>query len=219
MRLLTAAFVSPNEFLTHYRDQNERGAVFYRSRIELSVGDEVLVEVSFPGLPNRALLRGEVAKATPGKGAWVRIKQADASTLEFLLQLARGEVAVTPTTNRSFDRFPAELPVDCQIQLGASSDQPSTERLVSRTLDLGAGGAFVSSLAPPPVGAHVVLSIGPATDQSFAAIRLEGRVAWIRDDDQRGFGVRFGDKSKIDARVLRTALRKASETGRLPFAQ
>ncbi len=215
MRLLTAAFVSPAEFLTHYRDQDHGGAVFYRSRTELDAGDEVLIEVSFPGLPNRALLRGKVVKATPGKGAWVRIEKADTSTLEFLLQLARGEVSFTPTVNRSFDRFPAELPVDCRIQLSAGENE---ERIVSRTLDLGAGGAFVRALTPPPVGAHVILSIGPAANQSFDAIQLEGHVAWIRNDEQTGFGVRFHDKSNIDARLLRTALRKASETGRSPFA-
>jgi Tfp pilus assembly protein PilZ len=215
MRLLTAAFVSPDEFLTHYRDQDKSGAVFYRSRTELAAGDDVLVEISFPGLPNRALVRGKVVKATPGKGAWVRIKKADAPTLEFLLQLARGDVTLTPTVNRSFARFPAELPVDCRIEVGEDDDdETSTERLVSRTLDLGAGGAFVRSLAPPPVGARVVLSIGPTSDQSFEAIQLEGHVAWIRDGDQKGFGVRFQEGSK----TLRTALRKASETGRIPFA-
>jgi Tfp pilus assembly protein PilZ len=216
MRLLTLAFVSPDEFLSHYRDQENTGAVFYRSRTELELLESVLMEISFPGLPNRALLRGKVGKITPGHGAWIRIRSADDSTREFLLQIARGEVEVTPTvTNRQFDRFPAELPVDCRIPRNGAE----AERLVSRTVDLGAGGAFIRSLSPPPVGTPITLSIGPTQDASFASINLEGRVAWIRSGPDKGFGVRFDYNSKLDGRMLRATLRKASETGRVAFAR
>jgi Tfp pilus assembly protein PilZ len=216
MRLLTIVFVSSAELLSHYRDTEDSGALFYRSRTELEKDESVLMEISFPGLPNRALVRGTVATVTPGKGAGIRFTPQDESTRDFLLQVARGEVQITPTINRSFDRFPAELPVDCRVEI--SSSGTTGERIVSRTVDLGAGGAFIRSLSPPPVGTHVRLAIGPATDQSFATVSLEGHVAWTRNDDQdKGFGVRFHNKSEFDARTLRTLLRKASETGKVGF--
>jgi len=216
MRLLTIAFVSANEFLSHYRERDSAGALFYRSRAELEPGEAVLMEISFPGLPNRALLRGSVAKTTPGKGAWLAFSSKDKTTRDFLLGIARGELMVTPAVNRSFDRFPAELPVDCTVELGADD---STERIVSRTVDVGAGGVFIRSLAPPPVGTHVKLTLGPAPDDSFVTVTLEGDVAWTRDgDDGKGFGVRFQNKSEMDARLLRTLLRRASETGKVGFA-
>jgi len=191
--------------------------VFYRSRTELDRGEEVLMEISFPGLPNRALVRGHVAKVTPGRGAWLRFHAHDLSTRDFLVQIARGELQVTPTVNRSFERFPAELPVDCHVEL-APAGAPA-ERIVSRTVDLGAGGAFIRSLAPPPIGTLVRVSIGPGAGASFATVTLEGHVAWTRHDaDGKGFGVRFHDKRHSDARALRTMLRRASESGRVAFA-
>jgi hypothetical protein len=215
MRLLTAAFVSHEEFLSHYRDQDETGAIFYRTRTELVEDEAVLLEVTFPGLPNRALVRGLVSKASPGRGAWIRVRTADASTLQFLLQLARGEVVVTPALSRGASRYPAELPVDCKIVL---DDGTTRERIVSRTVDLGAGGAFVRALAAPPVGARVTLSLGPSDDESIDAVELEGYVAWTREGAERGFAVRFLNRSDEDVRLLRTALRKASESGKIAFA-
>ncbi len=216
MRLLTVAFVSSEEFLSHYRDREDLGALFVRTRTELEGDQRVLMEISFPGLPNRALVRGSVAKVTPGKGAWVQFNEADRSTLKFLLELARGQVQVTPTVNRSFERFPAELPVDCTIEV--QHGERADERLVTRTVDLGAGGVFVRSLTPPAIGTKVKISIGPVADGEFDAVTLEGHVAWVRNGDAKGFGVRFQDKSQPDARTLRTMLRRASESGKIAFA-
>ncbi|RMH38926.1 MAG: hypothetical protein D6689_18145 [Deltaproteobacteria bacterium] len=216
MRILTASFVSPDEFLCHLRDAPPERALFYRSRGPLADGEPVVVDVTFPGLPNRALVRGTVRGPVAGRGAWIVLDEADASTCAFLLRLARGDSNVDPLVSRQFDRFPADLPVECDVE---RADGGGRERILSRTVDVGAGGAFVRAVAIPPVGSRVTLAFPPAGRQGIGPIRLSGEVAWTRRAaGPCGFAVRFADRSAADARALRSALRRASETGRATFA-
>lgn len=209
MRLVTVAFDSSDDFLAHYSDAYPHGAVFCRTRARLSLREQVMVEVSFPELPNRALLRGSAVSLRESHGAWVRFEQDDQATAEFVVRCARGEIS-PETVERTHRRFPATLPVDCRIDEIDASD-----RLVSRTHDLGAGGAFIVSRRPPPVGTRVSLTIGP-DDTSGHRFSIDGRVAWIRrDTTAHGFGVRFDLKGDHDTARLRVMLRRAAETGRL----
>jgi Tfp pilus assembly protein PilZ len=211
MRLLTVAFMSSAEFLSHVSDRHPDGALYCRTRAELPEGENVLMEISFPGLPNRALLRGRVLEAGDGKGAWLAFDPADASTRAFLLRLARGEIEVTEKIERSYDRFPAEVPVDCRVD----TDPTNGEHVVSRTLDLGAGGVFVRSDVSPPIGTRVQLVIGPLGDDPSETFTVEGEVARVHGtDDAAGFAVRFDNKTGDTSR-LRNLLRRASESGRV----
>jgi Tfp pilus assembly protein PilZ len=226
MRLLTVAFVSPGEFLAHYADAYPHGALFCGTRAELGLNEPVLVEISFPGLPSRALVRGAVVSlsATSQRrdsgasqsGAWVAFDEFDVATRDFVVGVARGELGPAETAERIHRRFPAELPVDCRID---ELDEPETDRLLSCTEDLGAGGAFIRSPSPPPVGTRVSLVIGPTLD-SGETFELAGQVAWVRrgDRDSQGFGVRFDPKGAQGTQRLRALLRRADETGRLEFA-
>ncbi len=224
MRLLTVAFLSSAEFLSHYSESHPHGALFFRTRSELADGEAVLIEISFDGLPNRALVRGEVMSTEPGKGVWLAFDPADTSTRDFLLALARGEIEVTKKMERSHSRFPAELPVAVKIDPPpdpAEEAEPTPEDLAvrqSQTLDVSVSGVFIRSDSPPSVGTHVQLMIGPTPEGPEEKFIVEGEVAWIRDvEDDRGFGVRFIHRGE-DSRRLRTLLRRASESGRVKFA-
>ena len=207
MRLLTLAFVSSAEFLSHYSESHDTGAVFFRTRTELEKAEEVLMEISFPGLPNRALIRGVVVGTKPGKGIWLGISAADVSTRDFLLQLARGEITVTKQHSRSHERFPTDLPVNVKI------DQNGAE--AARAADLSARGAFIQSADAPAVGTRVQLIIGAAEAGSFS---IDGEVAWIGGEDEaQGYGVKFTN-SGDDGRRLRALLRRASESARVDFS-
>jgi Tfp pilus assembly protein PilZ len=212
MRLVAVAFRSGESFLAHYSDAYPHGAVFCRTRAPLSLRDEVTVELAFPGLPNRALLRGIAVSLQAGVGAWIRFHEADHSTAQFAVRCARGELAPEDAVERTHRRFPAELPVDCRVD---EVDEVLPDRVVSRTHDLGAGGAFIVSNTPPPVGTRVSLTIGPdrLTGQRFS---IDGRVAWIRRSEHtHGFGVKFDPKGDHDTARLRFLLRRAAETGRI----
>jgi Tfp pilus assembly protein PilZ len=98
MRILTANFASKSDFLTHIRDVEKGGAIFCRTDADLRIGEPVLVEIDFPGLPNRALVRGAVSGFDAlGAGAWVEFAEEDTTTRDFLLALAQGELLVQGT--------------------------------------------------------------------------------------------------------------------------
>jgi Tfp pilus assembly protein PilZ len=215
MRLLTCVFASPTEFLDCYTVASAEGVLYCRTRSPLAVGEDLVVEVSFPGLPNRTLMRGTVAALRRGRGAWIRLHAGDAHTRDFLLGLARGEILPADQVERSHRRIPVSIPVTCHIE---EIDDPPSERLLGTTHDVGGGGAWVQAAEAPAVGTRVSLVLGPiaAAGETF---RLDGRVAWIRRDNRaHGFGVRFDAKQSRDGPRLRAMLRRASESGWLGFA-
>jgi Tfp pilus assembly protein PilZ len=215
MRLITCAFASPSEFLDCYSVESAEGLLYCRTRSQLLMGEELLVEVSFPGMKNRTLLRGAVAAVRRGRAAWIRLHAADAHTRDFLLRLARGELQPGEQVERGHRRIPVALPVTCRIE---EIDEPPSDRLLGLTHDVGGGGTWVQSAAPPAVGTRVSIVLGPiaAAGETF---RLDGRVAWIRRDPRAtGFGVRFDPKGSRDAPRLRAMVRRACESGWVGFA-
>jgi hypothetical protein len=212
MRLLTIAFPTATDYLAHYRAD---GALHVRTRTPLLPAETLLMEIAFPGLPSRAVARGVVGTVEAGCGAWIRFHEADASTRDFLVGVARGKIAVARKNSRCHDRFPTSLSVDYRITDAAE------QRQASRLDDLGAGGAFIQSVpgvTPPPVGTRVSLRLHPAPHAGVGALTLHAKVTWIRSGPAGGFGVRFDDRSRLDHRLLRRLLRKASETGKVKFA-
>lgn len=215
MRLLTCAFASPTEFLDCYSVESAEGVLYCRTRSVLAVGQELVIEVSFPGLPNRALMRGAVSALRQGRGAWIRLNAGDAHSRDFLLRLARGELQPGEPVERGHRRIPVALPVTCRIE---EIDDPPTERLLGLTHDVGGGGAWVQAEEPPQVGTRVSIVLGPMA-VAGETFRLDGRVAWIRRDARaHGFGVRFDPKGSRDAPRLRAMLRRACESGWVGFA-
>lgn len=101
MRILTSAFTTRDEFLRSYTQDAPEGALFCRTRSELVVEQDLLVEVAFPGLINPTLLRGAVASIERGVGAWIRLHAGDAHGRDFLLSLARGAVEAQQVGPRS----------------------------------------------------------------------------------------------------------------------
>ncbi len=214
MRLLTCAFASPTEFLDCYSVESAEGVLYCRTRSQLDVGQELLVEVSFPGLPNRTLMRGAVSALRRDRGAWVRLHAGDAHSRDFLLRLARGELQSGEQVERGHRRIPIAVPVTCHID---EVDDPPSDRVLGLTHDVGGGGTWVQSAAPPAVGTRVSIVLGPMSSGG-EVLRLDGRVAWIRRDPRaHGFGVRFDPKQSRDAPRLRAMLRRACESGWVGF--
>jgi len=214
MRLLTLVFGSSAEFLSHSAEKEGHALLFARTKTEAVPGDLFLVEISLPGLPNRALVRASVRELKPPKGMWLDIDTADASTRAFILGVARGELEVK-AVERSHGRFPASLPVAYKTldASGAPARQQST------VVDLSAGGAFVRAASSPLVGTTIELVIGPLPDGE-GTITLHGHVAWIGvSETEPGFGVEFEMPHGEDGRKLRTLLRHASETGKVDFVE
>jgi Tfp pilus assembly protein PilZ len=206
-------FGTAEDFLLHYSDSVPEGMLFCRTKAEFQAYENVLLEVSIPGVPNHLLLRAQVVHAKADRGAWLRFSSDDTANVEFLVGVAKGELEGSDTQSRTAARFPTNLPVDCR--LGSAS---STEAcLVDCTEDISTHGAFVRSPSPPQVGTQVSLEIGPLP-VSGECLRLDGKVAWVRSDidEEAGFGVRF---DRGQTRELRTYMRRARETGRFQLAR
>jgi hypothetical protein len=210
MRILTVPFLSSAEFLSHFSEKNGDGALFCRTRTELEPDEQVLLEISFPGLPNRALVRGSVVTRVAGRGSWVAFDAADSSTRDFLVGIAQGQLAVT-AVERAHDRFPAELPVAFALDDGVPAE--------SQTADVSASGAFIrcahaEGQSGPAVGTRVKLTLAAGSDAQ--PLELQGEVTRAKAD---GFAVQFEPRSGENNRRLRALLRRASETGRIRFVQ
>lgn len=202
MRLVTLAYASKEEFLAAYHPA-DGGTLSTRTRTDGAIGEDVLIEISFPGLPNRALVRAQVMGIAFEHGLRFAFDPADATTRDFLLQVARGEVTVEPI-HRDHARFPAALHAAWSIGAGLAH--------ATMVEDVSAGGAFVRADDPPPVGTVVELTItAPGGDSLIAT----ASVAWLRHGKNPGFGVEFGELAGETGRKLRAMLRHASETAQV----
>ncbi len=202
MRLVTLAYATADELLGSY-DERDGGTVSVQTRTDGTIGEKLLVEISFPGLPNRALLRAMVTSITFEHGLRFVIDEADATTRDFMLAIARGDNVVV-AAHRDHARFPTALHARWSVTGGGSLGDAAT--IVE---DLSAGGAFVKTDHPPDVGAEVDLTIdvpdGPALETA-------GHIAWVRHGKAPGFGVDFDELRGDSGRRLRALLRRASET-------
>ena len=200
MRLVTLAFPSAAAFLTSYDD----GVVTVATRTDANIGEAILVEISFPGLPNRALMRAQVdGLLIDEEGLRVRLSEEDASTRDFMLKIAKGELKMS--AHREHKRFPASLAVRYVLD-GATDEKRGVVD------DLGAGGTFVLTGTPPTAGSKVKLTLEVPDDKD---VHVSGIVAWVKTGPgaSAGFGVDFDPPTGDDGRRLRNLLRKASETG------
>jgi len=199
MRLLTLAFPSQGDFLAAHDEKS--GTLLAHTKTEATKGEALLVEIAFPRLPNRPLVRAHCSEIVDG-GLRLRVDDADASTLDFLLKIARGDVSVESTVHREHKRFPSALSVEYTLDAGAA--------MISQVEDLSIGGCFVRAHRPPAVGALVTLDI---TVLDETPVHVTGHVAWVRAGDNPGFGVEFDAAESPGAKKLRTILRRALGTG------
>jgi uncharacterized protein (TIGR02266 family) len=199
MRLLTLAFPAAADFLTAYDDASR--TLVAHTKTEAEIGENLLVEISFPNLPNRPLLRATCCGLVTG-GLRLELDEADGPTREFLVKLARGEPA-HDAIHREHKRIPTTLPVEFQVGHQA--------KVSSHVEDLSAGGCFVRTDHPPHIGESVMLEITPPDETP--PLKLSGMVAWVRAGKEPGFGVEFDAPETPDGRRLRMMLRRAVGTG------
>jgi uncharacterized protein (TIGR02266 family) len=198
MRLLTLAYPAASDFLSAYDDASR--TLLAQTKTEATSGEQLLVEIAFPKLPNRPLLRA-TCRGTFAGGLRLELDAGDADTSEFLVKVAKGTMT-DHAKHREHKRFPSALPVQYAMDGVRKSSQVE---------DLSAGGCFVRADRPPPVGAMIALDIqSPEENQPM---HLTGQVAWVRDGRDPGFGVEFDAPETPDGKRLRMLLRKAVGSG------
>ena len=82
--------------------------------------------------------------------------------------------------------------------------------LMSRTIDLSTGGAFVRTNRPLPIGAPVTVSFNRGNDRN--PLMLDGEVVRSGTADggrQRGIAIRFTDLSDLDEMLISELIKRS----------
>ena len=206
-RIHMACFESGDAFLRHYEDMDGHGGIIFPTKATFEEGELLEVEIRFPGLPNRMLLRAEAVPylASPGFQA-VRFLKSEKSKKDFVLAVAKGRARGRRRRHR---RFPVELEASWRIE-GVQVYNPAVVR------DLSRGGLYLETPWSPPVGSHVLIRLRLPGQQE--EIELSGRVTWMAQDLRTAhMGVQFTPPSQPALKHVRRFLRHHSDSGVLPI--
>ena len=165
-------------------------------------GEEVLVEVTAPSLPNKVVFRGAVHSWRPAlprlrvrAGASVHFATGEEHKRDFIGSALDGRVADVP--RRKHDRFPLTVPV--RFRVGAELEFHD-----GTLIEVSAGGGLLATSAPPPVGADVVVELTPPG--AAASMTVAARVSY--HTPQGTAGLRFVSRDGDGAHRLRELVRR-----------
>ncbi len=201
MIILKVRFRKVDEFLNNFSPENN-GSLFCPTTTSLEPGQTVIVDLRFPGLPNRSMILGQVQSWRPAlprlrvrAGAVVEFAESERIKRDFLMDVAAGNGA--RYKKRKHVRLPVTLPV-----VWRPSESPEFEQAGLNEISLG--GAFLQAPVRLPIGTEVVLRLDLPGSQ--APITLAGKVAYNLDG--KGNGIRFIYRDGGGSRRIREMLRR-----------
>src|SRR3954464_10749585 len=205
MRILRARYRSGEEFLRHYQPSLAGGGLFFPTREAIPLGEPVLVEVRFPELCNKQLLRGFIAWRRAGKhrtklraGLGIELLPAEAKRRDFVLAVAKAEIVDMIT--RRHRRLPVTLSADWRVVLARETHHSHVE-------DIGPGGAFLRTTEFLPPGTEIVLDVTPPG--SLRPLEIAAKVCWTRHTEgEEGIGVEFKSRDAGGTRRLKELVRR-----------
>ena len=201
MNVLKARFRTRRDFLDAYTDEFPHGGLFCATTCPLAPADEVLVELSFPDLPNKMMLRGTIVSwrsALPRlrvrAGAVVRFDPSEQEKREFVLAAAKGDAP--EATKRRHTR----LPVDVSVLWRRAN---STEARSAHLYEISVGGAQLVTEQALALDEDILLELtAPGGAHSF---EIAGKVTNIM---QSGYGLRFVYRDGGGSRRLKEVIRR-----------
>lgn len=201
--ILLAAYAGPAQFLAAIDPHSASLSLDTRARP--ARGTDVVVEVFWPGLPNRVYVRAEVCGATPTGRLVVAPSRDEQRKLAFLMATARGDGGgVYPRRHR---RYCVRIPLSWR-PFGSTHMWPGVAE------DLSSGGVSIAS-ARFPVREHESVVLRMQADWSHQDLVLTGAVRHVRVRSDRDMivGVGFHCASAADRRDLRRLLRAFAGRG------
>jgi len=209
MKILFAVFDSPQDFLDRLVVARDSGASTLRvkTKAKYDPGEEIILEIGFPGLPNRILSR---ATALSGKGeeAMFQFAEGEDDKRDFLVAVAAGRA--TASWKRRHRRFPMRLPARFVVEGEEEGDVPL--RGDAEVEDMGSGGVSLKTARTLPDGARVTIVLDPL--DGSPEIEFEGRVVWgRRDESVSGVGIQFDQLEGEDMKRLRRMIRDVKLRG------
>lgn len=180
--------------------------IFVPTTDPMVAGDDVMVEVTSPSLPNKVLIRGLVAAWRPAlprlrvrAGATVQLPAAEAHKRDFVHDALSGRRTDVP--RRRHDRFPVTVAVRYRIgQDPAQHDSTLSE--------VSAGGGMLNTTEPLALGTEIILEVAPPG--SVAPMTISSKVSYHTPGG--GTGLKFVYRDGDGSRRLRELVRRLVAT-------
>jgi hypothetical protein len=219
LKILFATFASPEDFLDRLEVGVESSgdgggiatlAVSTRARYE--DGEQIILEIGFPGLPNRILTRAVAVSPRKRREDQqvFRLHKGEEHKRDFLIAVASGRA--TASWKRRHRRFPMRMPARFVVE-----GEEVTLRGDAETEDMGSGGLSLRTSRTLPDGAKVtvVLEPGEDADGDIEELEFTGRVVWNRKDDSvTGVGIQFDSLGGEQMKRLRRMIRDVKLRGK-----
>lgn len=175
--------------------------LFVPTTTRLAAGEEVVIDVGSPALPNRVLVRVEVVDWRPARprlrvraGAQVRAPRGEAAKLAFIDATMAG--ALRPARHRQ-SRLPVVLPVRYRFD-------GTTAWARAELRELSTGGALIAAAAALPLQARLTLEVPMPGHDGTSAIAASVEYHGIDGTS----GLRFRARDSAGVRRLHELLRR-----------
>ena len=210
MKILFATFESAAQFLARLKldaaEASSCGRLTVTTKARFEAREPVVLEIGFPGLPNRVLMRATFAGAESADADFEILPSEDHKR-DFLVAVASGR-AQAKSSARKHRRFPMRLPARFVVD---GQDVPL--RGDATTDELNAKGLFLKTSRSLPEGARVTVVLDPC--DGSAEMEFSGRVIYTRKEEgDCGVGVQFDKLSSDDRKRLRRMIRDVKVSGR-----
>jgi Tfp pilus assembly protein PilZ len=214
--ILLARFASAEDFLSRLDVGGDAatGHITVPTKARYKENENVVLEVEFPGLPNRVLLRSKACaavEAANGDGATFSIVEGEEHKRDFLVAVAAGRAAASWT--RKNRRFPMRLPARFVVE-GEDQAAGVPLRGDAETEDVSGGGVFLKTARSLPEGARVTIVLDPC--DGSAEMEFTGRVVFTRrETGEQGTGIQFDRLNSDDMKRLRRLIRDVKLRGKM----
>ena len=211
MKILFATFDSADQFLKRLSLEGADpaatcGRLSVTTKARFESREPVVLEIGFPGLPNRVLMRATFC-GVDDTIAHFEILPGEDHKRDFLVAVASGK-AQAKQSARKHRRFPMRLPARFVVD-----GQEVPLRGDATTDELSAKGLFLKTSRSLPEGARVTVVLDPC--DGSAEMEFSGRVIYTRKDEgENGVGVQFDKLSSDDRKRLRRMIRDVKVSGR-----
>ena len=205
MRKLRCHYTTPEAFVEALAPEGEAHALRVYTTDGFEPGEEVLLEVYFPGLPGKMMVRaiGQRWHAARPRlrvraGGVLRCTGSEWQKLEFLREVGDGRL--TLTARRRHVRLPVMVEVRWRRPGGAEPTQGALS-------EISEGGALLLCREPPHLGEDIIIEIVPPGSERPLEV-----LAVVRNrTNPEGAGLEFQARDMGGVHRLREVIRRLVE--------
>lgn len=205
MNIVRVRFRTNDEFEAHYQNELPNGGLFCPTTTRMQEGDDVVVELSLPALPNKVLIRSKVISWRP---ALPRLRVRAGAVVEFLAEEAHKRAFVLETLDGrrvpSHKRRHTRLPVDIEARY-RFPEKSGYEDV--RLVEISVGGALLATPEPLAIDTDLILELLPPG--AVSPISIASKVGYHGANNTSG--VKFLYRDAGGTRRLRELIRRLRE--------